>query len=172
MRANTTLRNDVDFLADSCALVFSEDVKHYIDYAPGMSPEPNDGGGGRNDCHVDSQGAMEYLGALRDADIWPPTKWQELTTNRSAGASVQTLVDKLISFREPDYDDCDKCDFCEGVKVNFTKQLERTRENQRDRLWGLCLDCYNSGSTNPGECRYEHAKPHLPQSTGLGIQGL
>lgn len=32
------------------------------------------------------------------------------------------------------------------------------REMQRERLWGLCLDCYKAGGFCEGECRFEHGK--------------
>ena len=86
-------------------------------------------------------------------------------------------MEKLKNSREPEYDDCDKCEFCEGIRINFTEQLDGTKALQAERLWGLCLDCYKAGGVNVGECRFEHAKPQLQllqevNPGGLGSQGV
>jgi len=67
-------------------------------------------------------------------------------------------VEKIKVFREPPYDDCDRCAGCFYVKENFTEELERVQEKHAKRLWGQCLDCYKAGGTEQGECRYQHAK--------------
>ena len=171
-----TLHNDLNSLADTCIYSFSKQGTHYIDYAPGISPDSDEVA---NDCHVDSEGAKEYLGALRDAEIWPSTIWARPTLSGGCGASVGNVVDKLHSFREPEYDDVDKCEFCEIIRIKFTEALDRMKETQKERLWGLCLDCYKAGGVSACECRYDHAKAQPAkaqqtqgQTSGLGIKGL
>lgn len=115
---------------------------------------------------------MLYLGALRDAQIWPSTTWARPKAPNGTGATIGDIVEKLNHFREPEYNDADKCEFCEGIKIKFTEQLDTMKDMQKDRLWGLCLDCYNAGGFNAGECRFEHTKPQKPQTGGLGIDGL
>lgn len=150
-----------------------------------MSPESEDedGAGGRPGvCRVDADGAWEYLGALREAKIYPSTTWRrEDDGDVESSNSIGDMVEKIKLFREPEYDDADACEFCEDVKRSFTNKLKVLKREQADRLWGMCLDCYKAGGANVGECRYEHAKVMPPAtqaaveqgegSTGLGIQG-
>ena len=180
-QASTLLRTDLDALADQCIYSFSKQGKHYIDYASGLNPDPEEHDGKMPpECRVDGDCAIECLGALRDAEIWPSTVWD--ATNRKSGivTSIGGIVEKLYLFREPEYDDVDKCEFCENVKIKFTEALDQLKDSQKDRLWGLCLDCYKTGGHNSGECRYEHAKsrpvdsraPGEVQQGGIGITGL
>lgn len=165
---------DLDTMIDPCILPFSNQYRHYIDWAPQMSPTPESLPEGKppTECHVDSDGATLYLGALRDADIWPSTVWlQTKDTANGKGETVGSLVEKLAAFREPEYDDVDKCEFCEGVKIGFTEELERMQESHRIRLWGLCLDCVKAGGVNRGECRYEHTKPMSYTVQASAVQG-
>ena len=152
------LHKDIEALVDSCALMFSKDSKHYIDYAPGISPDADDRG---SECRVDGDGAALYLGALHDASIWPATRWKQSNAPNVKGETIGSLIESLRNFQVPIYDDCDSCEFCEGVKVNFSEQLELIKNTQKDRLWGLCLDCWKAGGINTrsdaGKCRYEHA---------------
>ena len=174
MQTQTLLRNDLDTLADAAAFAFSKENQHYIDWAPGLEPEPGETPSGRapSTCHVDSEGAKEYLGALRDAQIWPSTVWDKPKGPTGIGFTIGDVVEKLKFFREPEYDNVDRCEFCEDVKIKFTEQLDTTKEEHEKRLWGLCLDCYKAGGINPAECRYEHAKAVQAQANGLGINGL
>lgn len=41
----------------------------------------------------------------------------------------------------------------------------------KDRLWGLCLDCYKAGGTFQGECRYDHYKVARAKEAGQGGGG-
>lgn len=133
-----------------------------------MSPDTTETPNGQPpvECHVDSEGAMLYLGALRDAQIWPSTTWPR------PNGTIGDVVEKLKYFREPEYNDADKCECCEEIKIKFTEHLDTLKDIQKDRLWGLCLDCYKAGGVKAGECRYEHAKTQQAQSGGLGISGL
>lgn len=147
-----------------------------------MSPDPDETEGGRKPgwCRVDTDAAWEYLGALRDSEIFPCTVWQALGgDDQPRGLTIGDIVEKVKCFREPDYDDSDKCEFCEDVKTMFTEKLEELRKAHEKRLWGMCLDCYKAGGINGGECRFEHAKGGGRQATspkanggGLGISGL
>ena len=138
-----------------------------------MSPEP-EGSDDRQTpglCHVDSEAAKVYLGALGDAEIFPSARWEETST-------IGDIVAKVGAFVAPDYDDSDKCDFCDEVKVNFTGRLAALKKEHEKRLWGMCLDCYKAGGSNAEECRYEHAKVGVQANVaagragGLGIDGL
>ncbi|KAK5128362.1 hypothetical protein LTR85_003030 [Meristemomyces frigidus] len=151
------VRVDIDLLVDSCSLGFSKTAEHYIDYAPGMTPDADDEGRIGSICHVDSGAGTLYLGALRDAHIWPSTVWP---------ASLGAIIEAIRDFRVPDYDDCDKCDFCEDVKARFGQMFAVVKQMQAERLWGLCVDCFKAGRVNAGECRYEHSKPK-PQLASL-----
>ncbi|KAK4553615.1 hypothetical protein LTR86_009411 [Recurvomyces mirabilis] len=144
------VRADLDLLIEPCSAVFSKEVRHFIDYAPGMDPDVDDEGKVSGTlCHVDEGGATTYLGALRDERIWPLTVWQ---------GNLATTLTRLRQFRVPEYDDCDKCEFCENIKERFTNVLELVKHMHKERLWGLCLDCFMAGGVNPGECRVEHPK--------------
>jgi len=168
------LRNDLDTIVNACSMAFSKRTnKHYIDWAPGMKPDVDATTGHYPpECQVDTDAAMQYLGALRDAQIWPSTVWEQRVTPGRAGETIGGLVDKLENFREGGYDDADKCEFCNDIKIKFTEQLDITKQEQKERLWGLCLDCFNAGGLNVGECRFDHAKPCAFQQNGLGIAGL
>ena len=133
-----------------------------------MSPDTTETPNGQApvDCQVDSEGAAVYLGALRDARIWPYTTWEK------PNGTIGDVVEKLKYFREPGYNDADKCECCEDIKIKFTEHLDTVKDAQKVRLWGLCLDCYKAGGVNEGECRYEHPKTQQAQIGGLGIQGL
>lgn len=97
---------------------------------------------------------MEYLGALRDANIWPATKWP--TTNLLA---ITSAIEK---FRIPEYDASQNCNFCYHVEDEFAEALNELKEEHKDRLWGLCMECFKAGALKPGECTYQHDKsaPH------------
>jgi len=144
-----TIRADIDLLIDPCSIAFSKTTEHYIDYAPGMTPDPDDQGRIGSLCRVDEGAATLYLGALRDEKIWPAMVWP---------ASLGGIIETIRLFRVPEYDDCDKCDFCEGVKGKFGLLVTLVKKMHAERVWGLCLDCFKAGGVNAGECRYEHAK--------------
>ncbi|KAI6854928.1 hypothetical protein KC319_g11297 [Hortaea werneckii] len=144
------LRADLDLLVDCCSLAFAKPSEHYIDYAPGMLPDPDEQGRTGSICRVDEGAATLYLGALRDERIWPATVWRP---------TLGEIVEALKKFTIPEYDDCDKCDFCEGVKAKFSLAVTMLKSMHASRMWGLCLDCFRAeGGMNSGECRYEHAK--------------
>lgn len=144
-------RGDLDLLLEPCSVVFSKSAEHYIDYAPGMVPEPEDDGRiGGSMCHVDQTAAMLFLGILRDERIWPATVWPP---------SLGEIVDAVKMFRMPDHDDCDKCEFCEDTQIKFRDAMKMVKSMHGTRMWGVCLDCFKAGGFNAGECRYEHAKP-------------
>lgn len=145
----STIRADLDLLVDPCSVGFSKTTEHYVDYAPGMSPDPDDQGRLGSICHVDEGAGTIYLGALRDDKIWPATVWPP---------QIGLIIERVKSFRVPEYDDCDKCDFCEDVKGRFGPAVAMVKKMYAERLWGLCLDCFKAGGFNAGECRYEHSK--------------
>ncbi|KAK5734973.1 hypothetical protein LTR17_008462 [Elasticomyces elasticus] len=147
------LKSDVDLLVNPCSVAFSKSARHYTDYAPGMMPDPDDDGRTTGSiCHVDEQAATTFLGTLRDESIWPPLAWP---------TTLGALVSTIQGFRIPEYDDCDKCDFCEDVKTAFGTAVDLVKKMHKERLWGLCLDCFRAGGINAGECRYEHSKPRI-----------
>jgi hypothetical protein len=180
VQAQITLRNDLDALADTALIAFSKDKQHHIDYPPEMSPEPDEIEDGRKPgwCRVDSDAAWEYLGALRDSQIFPSTTWDKPDASGGTGFRIGDVVESVKFFRAPNYDNVDKCEFCEDVKGLFTKKLDALKEEHEKRLWGMCLDCYKAGGINPAECRFEHAKPAVQARAqgagagGLGINGL
>ncbi|RMY15784.1 hypothetical protein D0867_06717 [Hortaea werneckii] len=144
------LRADLDLLVDCCSLAFAKPAEHYIDYAPGMLPDPDDQGRTGSICRVDEGAATLYLGGLRDEKIWPATVWPP---------TLGEIVEAIKTFNIPEYDDCDKCEFCEGVKAKFSLAVTMLKSMHASRMWGLCLDCFRAETgTNKGECRYEHAK--------------
>lgn len=141
------LRTDIDILIDPCSITFSKTARHHMDYAPGTTPDPP-----CPMCRVDEQAGTEYLGALRDAKIWQATVWPP---------TLGEVLDAIKEFRVPEYDDCDKCDFCEDIKLRFSLAVLMVKQMHEERLWGLCIDCYKAGGINTGECRIEHSKPKL-----------
>ncbi|KAK5118086.1 hypothetical protein LTR62_004132 [Meristemomyces frigidus] len=141
-----SVRADLDLLIESCSAAFAKGAKHYIDYAPGMDPDKR---GIATCCRVDEGAATLFLGALRDERIWPLTVWQ--------GSLADTLK-RIMDFRVPEYDDADKCEFCEDVKMRFTAAMCMVKQMHRERLWGVCLDCFKAGGANTGECCVEHPK--------------
>ena len=152
------LRLDLDLLLDPCAIALGTESHHYIDCPPDTEPDPDDlpptpdGEPGKPGvCAVDSQAAPLYLGALRDAGLWPPSSWG----NRTA----EQLIGAVERFREPEYDDCDKCEFCLPLVENFGGKLAVVRRLHRERLWGICLDCFLAAAgAERGECRFPHVK--------------
>lgn len=151
------LRLDLDLLIDPCSAALGKEASHYIDYPPGTEPESNelpfDSSGEPEKpvaCAVDSQAAPLYLGAMRDAGLWPPTVWGART--------AEQLIEAVERFREPEYDDCDKCEFCLPLVEDFDTKLVLVKKLHRERLWGLCLDCFTAGGVNKGECRFAHVK--------------
>ena len=155
MEAIANLRMDLDLIVDPCAQCLSEDMRHDIDIPPDenlseefLKDDP------RVPCVVDREGAIEYLSALRDANLWPPTRWPN---------TVEAIVRSFRDFGAPVYDNSDSCIFCLNVVQQFDMVLEQVREMHRSRLWGLCLDCFNAGGVYTGECRHEHVKqPRMP----------
>ncbi|EMC93041.1 hypothetical protein BAUCODRAFT_77218 [Baudoinia panamericana UAMH 10762] len=138
------LRADFDIIIEPCSIALSKEGRHHYNYAPGMEPDEPCGL-----CHVDDQGATLYLGTLRDEGIWPPTVWKN---------SLGEVIDKLLAFRIPDYDDCDKCDFCAHIKTKFAVAVGMVKKLHQQRLWGMCLDCFKADGRFEGDCRVEHIK--------------
>lgn len=162
------LRMDLDSLVDIAARCFSREFRHYIDWAPEMSPEASETPSGKppTRCRVDGDGGQEFLGALREAYIWPSEVWfrvgednKRMNEEEADQVSIGDIVQRLGDFVLPDYDDVDQCEFCDGIKKEFAEALKDTKEAQKTRLWGLCLDCFKTSCAfNPGECRFEHKK--------------
>jgi hypothetical protein len=152
------IRVDIDLIIDPCSVALGRESDHFIDYPPGQEPEASELGvtfDGQPEkpaiCAVDSQAAPLYLGAMRDAGLWPPTAWNM--------RSAAQLIEAIESFREPDYDDCDKCEFCLPLVEQFQQKFALVKKIHRERLWGLCLDCFNANwVSNKVECRYAHVK--------------
>lgn len=146
------LRLDLDLLIDPCSIALAKESHHYIDCPPDTEPEAADLSDEKPTvCAVDSQAAPLYLGALRDASLWPPTAW-------GATRTAEQLIEGFDRFREPEYDDCDKCEFCLPLVEIFEQKLMLVKKLHKERLWGLCLDCFNAGGVNRGECRFAHVK--------------
>ena len=164
--ASIRLRMDFDSLADIAVRYFSREFKHYIDWAPEMSPDPSETPSGKEPvrCRVDGDGGQEFLGALREAQIWPSEVWFRDIDNVSmreedaSRVSIGDIVDRLAEFLPPDYDDADRCEFCDGIKEAVVAGLKRVKQEQKERLWGLCLDCFRANGVNAGECRFDHAR--------------
>jgi hypothetical protein len=151
------LRLDVDLLIDPCSAALGKEAQHYIDYPHGTEPEASEltlSSDGEPDkptiCVVDSQAAPLYLGAMRDAGLWPPTVWGART--------AEQLIEAVERFREPEYDDCDKCEFCQPLVEAFEEKLMLVKKLHRERLWGLCLDCFTAGGVTRRDCRFAHVK--------------
>ncbi|OQO10875.1 hypothetical protein B0A48_04176 [Cryoendolithus antarcticus] len=149
--AEASLRFDIDLLLELCAVALGKESKHCIDCPPDTDPEPAPAGSDPAViCAVDSQAAPSYLAAMRDAELWPPSAW--------AKHEIGDVVERIREFRVPDYDDCDKCDFCLPLTEAFEAKLKLVKKLQKDRLWGLCLDCFRAGGVFHGTCRVEHVK--------------
>lgn len=148
-----SLRLHLDLLTEPCAVALGRESHHYIDCPPDTDPEEAgiDTPERPAVCVVDSQAAPLYLAAMRNEGIWPSTTAWE-------GKTGQQVIDAIREFRVPEYDDSDKCDFCLPLVEEFAKKLMLVRQLQKDRLWGLCLDCINAGGINAGECRFAHVK--------------
>lgn len=156
--SSTRLRMDLDTLVNIAVRCFSHDYKHYIDWAPEMSPDPSETPSGKPPvrCRVDGDGGQEFLGALREARIWPSDEWHSGVGVMKV--SIKTIVDRLAEFILPEYDDADRCEFCDGIKNEFADGLKRLKQDQKERLWGLCLDCFKAGGASKSECRFQHPK--------------
>jgi len=89
----------------------------------------------------------------------PPHLTTSTTNPLPRPTTLGALISQFQAFRTPSYDDCDKCDFCEHVKTRFSLAVDVVKKMHKDRLWGLCLDCFKAGGVKEGECRYEHSKP-------------
>ncbi|CAK3815284.1 Hypothetical predicted protein [Lecanosticta acicola] len=161
-----SLKVDLDLLIDPLADVLADESHHYIDCEPGE--EPQDGNGGddgveeddraRDTCPVDRDNARLCLSALRNANLWPATRWPS-----TPGA----IVEKSLAFPLPEWDVREQCLWCVAVEAKFSQALALVRTMQRERLWGICLDCYHrkaaegggvNSSSSGGECRFEHVK--------------
>jgi hypothetical protein len=157
------IRLDLDLLLEPCAIALGKESHHYIDCPPNMEPDADelpltsDGEPGKPVvCAVDSQAAPLYLGALRDAGLWPPTAWGLRTLGQ--------LITAVERFREPDYDDCDKCEFCLPLVESFEQKLTLVKRLHAERLWGICLDCFSAvAGVDKAECRFAHVKPPVAQ---------
>jgi hypothetical protein len=152
------LRVDLDLLIDPLAEALAEDNKHYHDCAPGDASNNEDD---ETFCPIDKDGATEFLSALRDANLWPATRWP--SSSLLISGQVGTVVEGLANFRVPDYDSSEACYWCAHVEDKFATSLNLVRAMHKDRLWGLCLDCYKTqlsggGASFQGECRFEHFK--------------
>ncbi|KAK4956292.1 hypothetical protein LTR10_005814 [Elasticomyces elasticus] len=115
-----------------------------------------------NPCSVAfSKSARHYTdyapGMMPDPDDDGRTTGSICHVDEQAGALVSTIQ----AFRIPEYDDCDKCEFCEDVKTAFGTAVDLVKKMHKERLWGLCLDCFKAGGINAGECRYEHSKARI-----------
>ncbi|GIZ45916.1 hypothetical protein CKM354_000906200 [Cercospora kikuchii] len=186
------LRIDFDLLIDPLAETMSEDAKHYVDLAPGERPDFNQLGNpgyvSSEICTIDNENGTDLLSALRDANLWPGTRWPLLmnSTDPTPSARSQTgsVVAAVERFRVPDADTRDSCFWCMHVEDKFATALGLVRMMHKDRMWGLCLDCYRAegGVNDTGDCRVEHYKAVVkegaarlqvlgaagPQATGVG----
>lgn len=150
-----SLRIDLDLLIDPLAETMADESRHFWDCAPGDELTSEDLAEGKTAtvCTIDKEGATLYLSALRDANLWPAMKWPR------NGNTIGATVDAIEKFRIPEYDASDECEWCLHVTDKFVGAVELVRKMHKDRLWGLCLDCYKAGGVKEGECRYEHFKP-------------
>ena len=163
----------------------SEDAKHYVDLAPGERPDfaqlGNPGYVSQDICTIDNENGTDLLSALRDANLWPGTRWPLLmnSTDPTPSARSQTgsVVAAVERFRVPDADTRDSCFWCMHVEDKFATALGLVRMMHKDRMWGLCLDCYRSegGVNDTGNCRVEHYKAVVKEGAarlqGLGAAG-
>lgn len=137
------------------------DSSSHSDCAPGDSPTPSEPSSSDPQfCVVDKEGATLYLSCLRDADLWPSTsRWPN---------KLSEILSSIENFRIPEYDASDTCFWCIKVDDKFATALKIVKAMHKERMWGLCLDCYKSpGGINVGECRVEHFKfGSLGESTG------
>ncbi|CZT16097.1 uncharacterized protein RCC_01938 [Ramularia collo-cygni] len=147
------LRIDFDDIHSPLADALSSQYKHYVDTPPGDDGTSIAMGGDPDAeyCVSDKEGALEYLAALRDAKLWPESLWP-----RTNLAAITDLVAKL---RIPEYDASDACHFCAHVDEEFANAMDDVRLDHKDRLWGLCLECYKAGGIRAEECTYQHEKP-------------
>lgn len=150
------VRVDIDDLVNPLAESLASEYTHYVDSPAGDDPTPVEMGGDPDPqhCVVDKEGAVEYLGALRDAKIWPASRWP--TTNLLA------ITQAVMNFRVPEYDASENCHFCYHVEDEFAEALIELKQEYKDRLWGLCLDCFAFRGMRPGKCTIDHDKmpPH------------
>lgn len=129
-----------------------------------MSPEPEDTPTGKpaTTCYVDAQDTQVYLAALCDARMWPSTAWEKSGSNVGGPRAIGDMVPKLDRFREPEYNNLDKCECCMDVKKTFLEALKKVKTTQQDRLWAVCLGCCTG--RNAEECRLDH--PDLTVAQG------
>ncbi|EME88863.1 uncharacterized protein MYCFIDRAFT_206147 [Pseudocercospora fijiensis CIRAD86] len=130
------LKRDLDIVLDPLAEALSDDARHYIDCAPGDDPTPPDT---PIPCIVDKDASTLYLSALRDANLWPSSKWSTTTT------TLAELVRKFTDFRIPEYDASDACYWCINSGEGFAEG-EGVGEGG------------GGGGVNLGDCRVVHEK--------------
>ncbi|KAM3421047.1 hypothetical protein BST61_g1465 [Cercospora zeina] len=166
------LRLDFDLLIEPLAESLSDDNKHYTDCAPGEDPflqqQQQPSGGptlqpSYTICIIDASSSTTLLSSLRDANLWPATRWPHLinpTDPQAPKSQTGNAVLALEKFRVPDVDAADACYWCSHVEDRFATALGLVRMMHKDRMWGLCLDCYKAagGMNTAGECRVEHYK--------------
>lgn len=154
-KAFRVLRLDADLLVGPVYHALAKASQHFIGFAPGVDPEPGELSPGVDpvNCAVDEQGAPLYFAALRDGRILPATLW---------GDSAASVIDAFRNLQVPEYDDCDRCEGCIPLVDVFADRLSSLRKAHKERLWGLCLDCFNAGGINHGKCRVDHGK-QIPQ---------
>lgn len=149
------LRVDLEDMISPLGDAFAKEYSHFVDSPPGDDAVPVELGGDPDPerCVVDKEGAALFFGALRDAKIWPANSWPQ--------TNLVAVTEALVKLQIPDHDTSDGCHFCAGVRVEFTDAVNELRQEQKDRLWGLCLDCFKAGRarTENEECAYEHDKP-------------
>jgi hypothetical protein len=92
-----------------------------------MDPDSDDEVKG-GQCWVDRHAGMDFLAALRKATICPSTVWPK---------TLGDIVGAIKTFKIPNYDDSDKCDFCEDVKDKFHTAVRLVKDRQEARVWGL-----------------------------------
>ncbi|EGP89751.1 uncharacterized protein MYCGRDRAFT_90453 [Zymoseptoria tritici IPO323] len=148
-QAKADLKCDLDLLVEPCAEALASNTQHLMGCAPDDDKTDFDVEQRPEGCYVDKEGGTECLVNLRDDNLWPSTRWSNI---------LRTTVDAIAVHIPPDLNRIDECYFCIDVEEKFAAALQLVRAMHKDRLWGLCLDCYKHNGLYIGECRYDHFK--------------
>ena len=103
----------------------------------------------------DSVRLFNYMTGYAQPERMDSLAFSPLTTC----STLERLIAAVERLREPEYDDCDKCEFCLPLVESFEGKLALVRKLHRERLWGICLDCFSAAAgADKNECRFAHVK--------------
>jgi hypothetical protein len=104
-------------------------------------------------CSAASKSAVEYMTALADKGLWPPTQFLR---KRSIADFFASLADINYVARRRCY--AISCFFCSENLPDYRTQLRQKRDALLRQGFGLCLDCVKRGDCvyKEGQCRVEH----------------